>query len=611
MDLYLISRLPKAESDAFAESVVREAPSLVGAHYTATVREVIRTGAVDTVITTLRNVKNPAPESYLRDRGMTYIFSGYTVDEVTTANVRRYFPRGGRDERPVLRSPGGIYSYVTVRHDDGQLFAGHSTPTLEPVFYAQRQPSVHVGNHPLLVHMAAVGFSGPQIDEHFYLSAIAAGTALDDTTPFLGTYRVPPRAGLLGHRNVAAVEVVPVPRPRSTAHRVDTYQHRRSAMGQSLIEATSILRRLPAGELRTSGGKDSRLLASALREGGYDVVPVNQNFPQEIEGQIADRVAQVLGHEACIRRPIGSILSRDNILQATRRKIAYSAGLPAIATMQYPTRTEGEEAGTPVIMGHAHLQRGGLNLRIRTLDHAYAAAESRTVSGMLLPPYQQANRKRAQQLVNRTIRRTTFAVQAVAYHAYVDAPANYQLQSLYTYTRNWNHLVTPLLDERFALLCEDISDARAARKEGEHPGITDLFFESLAMGVTEDLAPELLTFPLAGARYKCDGEEWSGFQLRDPDSVTSAPIPAESLKGVFNTRRLNTGLRAELWEQIEGTVVADMVRSTCRAEVIRYVSEPSTPEPEGHGSSALSQFVWGLFGLSIILGSDWWTELAK
>jgi len=611
MDLYLISRMPKVESDAFADEVVRRTSAVVGAHYSATVREVIRTGAVDTVITTLRNNHSSVPETYLRNRGMTYIFSGYTVDELTEANVGRYFRRGDDDERPVLRSPGGIYSYVSVRHADGQLFAGHSLPTLEPVFYAQRQPSVHVGNHPLLVHMASMRFDGPTIDEHFYLSAVAAGAALDNTTPFLGTYRVPPRAGLLGHRNVAAVEVVPVPRPRAGTHRVDTYRNRRSAMGQSLMEATSILRRLPEGELRTSGGKDSRLLASALRAGGYDVVPVNQNFPQEVEGQIADRVARELGHDGCVRRAIGSSLSRENILQATRRKIAYSAGLPAIATMQYPTRTEGETPGTPVIMGHAHLQRGGLNLRIRTLDHAYSAAESRTVSGMLLAPYQQANRNRAQQLVNRTIRRTSFAVQAVSFHAYLDAPANYQLQSLYTYTRNWNHLVTPLLDERFTLLCEDIADARRARKEGENHGITDLFFESLAMGVTEDLAPELLTFPLAGARYKCDGEQWSGHELRDPDSVTSEPISSEALRGVFNTRRLGSALRAELWEQIEGTAVADMMRSTCRPEVVRYVSEPTTPEPDGHGSSALAQFVWGMFGLAIILGTDWWTELAE
>src|SRR5690606_14842334 len=107
--------------------------------------------------------------------------------------------------------------------------------------------------------------------------------------------------------------------------RVDTYAHRRASMREALVEATSILRRLPQGELRTSGGKDSRLLAAAIAQGGYGVVPVNQNLPEEVEGQVADRVAQALGHDGCVRRPVGTLLRRDNIAQATRRKIAYSA----------------------------------------------------------------------------------------------------------------------------------------------------------------------------------------------------------------------------------------------------------------------------------------------
>src|SRR5690606_18844640 len=111
--------------------------------------------------------------------------------------------------------------------------------------------------------------------------------------------------------------------------------------------------------------------------------------------------------------------------------------------------------------------------------------------------------------------------------------------------------------ERFALLCEDIADARAARREGERPGITDLFFEDLAMGVTEDLHAELLTFPLAGDRYKSDTEERAGYALRDPQLVQAQPISRDAVSGLFNTRRLTTELRTELWERIEGTVVAD------------------------------------------------------
>jgi hypothetical protein len=129
------------------------------------------------------------------------------------------------------------------------------------------------------------------------------------------------------------------------------------------------------------------------------------------------------------------------------------------------------------------------------------------------------------------------------------------------------------------------------------------------MGVTQSLAPSLLEFPLAGGRYRCDGPDSVNFSLRDPELVKPGPVSPEELKMVFNTRRTRPGVRAQLWEQIEGTIVKPWGELTCRPEIWRYVSQPNTPVPEGENQVLLNQFLWSLYGLSLILGSDWWDEL--
>ena len=567
-------------------------------------------GRISTVITIARNSHNPLPEYVFEDESTIYIFSGYLVDDVDPRALKTWFASRDRDERPILRSPGGIYSYVTVRRRDGQLCAGHSMPTLEPVYYTETSSGLHVGNNPLLVHVASTGMDRPKMDESFYLAAVNGGVAIDGSTPFIGCYRVPPRSILISTPAAFGTRIRPAPRPDYGRYRVATFRHRRDSVSESLLRAGSILKTLPSGELRVSGGKDSRLIAAALSSADIPATPVNQNLPTEVEGQVADKVAQALGWDSCQRIWREPPLTSADILRETRRKIAFAGGLPTQAPLQYPNRYEAAVPGPPLIMGHAHLQRGGLNARSRFFQEAIAAASSRTVSPYLRPEYAERNARIARGFVNETLTAEGMPIQSVSFHAYLQFSLNFQLQALFAYVRNWNPLITPLLDERFTLLCEDIVTSRAPLSRAhQSSGITDLRSERIAMSVTQALAPSLLEFPLARGRYGCDGPEWVNFELRDPELVKPGPITPEDMKLVFDTRRTKPAVRAQLWEQIESTVVKPWGELTCRPEIWRYVSEPSTPVPEGERPALMNQFLWSLYGLSLILGSDWWHDL--
>lgn len=612
MDAYLVSRVPAAATDAFVAEVEARGSAFLGPQYKTTVRTIISGGPVNTVISIARNSHSPLPEYLFEDESTIYVFSGYLVDEAAHARtVKGWFGSADRDERPVLRSPGGIYSYLTVRRKDGQVCAGHSTPTLEPVYYAETPTGLHVGNNPLLVHAASIGMQRPRIDESFYLAAVNGGAAIDGSTPFIGCYRLPPRSVLTSRPDSFGTRISAAPRPSYGRFAVATLRQRQESVSEALIRAGSVLRSLPRGEVRVSGGKDSRLLAAHLAHEGIAATPINQNYPGEVEGQIADRVAQVLGWESCVRVEREKPPQGEEIHRLSRRKIAYAGGLPSVSSLQYTIQSEGTAPGRPLIMGHAHLQRGGLVPRIRNPQEALATASSRTVSPYLKPEYAERNARVMRGFVNETLAAKGATVQAISFHAYLEFTMNYQLQSLYAFVRNWNPLVTPLVDERFALLCEDIANSGAPRFRGkEYAGIIDLRNERIAMGVTQSLAPELLRFPLAGGRFRCDGPEWADHDLRDPDSVTGVPVTREQLSMVFNTRRTRPAVRAHLWEQIEGTVVESWGELTCRPEIWRYVSDPHSDVPEGVNQIALNQFLWNLYGFSLILGSDWWSELS-
>jgi hypothetical protein len=82
------------------------------------------------------------------------------------------------------------------------------------------------------------------------------------------------------------------------------------------------------------------------------------------------------------------------------------------------------------------------------------------------------------------------------------------------------------------------------------------------------------------------------------------------MRTVFDTRKTGPTVRAQLWEQIEATVVKTYGQIVCRPEIWRYVSEPDSDVPEGENRALTNQLLWMLYGLSIILGTDWWTELS-
>lgn len=608
MDVFLISRLPTAKAGDFIRELSDAGGHYLGPEYAVTVREVVETGEWTTVVSYGRNRNHPLPEMLFIDGNLIGVFSGYVVDSMEEGTKwRHYFgPETNQDLRPVTRSPGGIYSYATVRRRDGQVSAGHSTPTLEPLYYSQGDEGFHLGNHPLLVHAASIGFDSPRISEMFFFRAVGAGVAIDDHTPFVGTMRLAPGEVLASRER--RLHFFKAPEPSFGRYRLGSTKQRIDAVAGALVEAGAILERLPRAEFRLSGGKDSRLIAALIKARGIRVDPVNQNFPGEVEGQVADRVAAILGDE-CSRIPIEDYVDRD-LARATTRKIAFAGGLPAVASIQYPNRSEGRVPGTPMIMGHAHLQRGGFaNTQIRRETEAVSAAKSRTVSGLLKPGFAEHNDMIVNSWIDEQLSGGRMSAQVISFTAYLQYTLNYLFQSLYAYVRNWNLLITPMVDERFALLCQQIALQPASFWPASSNGITDLRGERVAMGVIEAIAPELLDVPLAEDRFRADRPGRSGYEARDPSLITRGDIPDEDLKRIFNTRRLSSQLRGEIWEQVEGGLVARLAEEAVRPEVWEFVSDPRSEPPADLSRVLLSQFAMSVLGYSIIQDTDWWNRM--
>lgn len=605
MDVFLISRVPSERVEHFVESLRESGNRYIGPEYQPSVRSVLTAGDWTTIVVYGRNRNNPLPEGIFTARDLVVVYSGYVVDPIDEdTRWGAYFDSVHRDQRPMRVSPGGIYSYATVRTSDGQVCAGHSTPTLEPVYFTQCDDGFHLGNHPLFVHQAGNEFGTPRISETFLLRAAGAGVAIDDHTPFVGTRRLAPGAIVSSRRHL--LHVHPAPQPSFGRYRVETLARRVDAVSEGLLEAGSILSRLPKGEFRVSGGKDSRMIAALLKSARLGSIPINQNFPQEVEGQVADMVSAVLNEE-CRRIPIEEYVDRD-LGRATTRKVAYSGGLPAVASQGYPTKAEGSVSGLPLIMGHAHLQRGGFaSTRVRTYPEIVAMVKSRSVNPFLRAGFREHNDRLADEWIDSQLRDGKRGPQVLSYTAYLQYTLNYQFQSLYAYVRNWNAMITPMVDERFALLCQQIAESGDSR--GGANGIGDLRAERIAMGVIDKLAPELLEFPLANDRFRADVPDTPGYEARDPSLLSPRPVPESDLKRILNTRRLNRELRGQIWDIVSGGLVARLGEEAYLPEVWQFISNPNSEPPAQFNHVLLSTFAMSVLGYSIIQDTPWWETL--
>jgi len=529
-------------------------------------KEVLNRGVTSSIFY-FRNKLNPIDPVFVEARRKIHALTGYTSEEIKNSlDIDKIF---GDDNRHPILSPGGVYTFVNMDMDDGSICAGSSFPSTEVVYYQAHDGVIAISNRPLLAHLASRGRSTPLISNTVILDALPAAAFMDGNTSLSGCKRVPPLNVVDARPGDREPHVHKRSVPAYGNHSDETFSERRRAFSDLMIYAFQPAKRFAGIEFRLSGGKDSRALAAAISHLGIQPSSiVNHNAAFEVEAIVSDMVADAMGPTAVTRpQPDGRNSQKrptlDEFVTNTRQKIKLQNGLPLAASLHYSIDTLGHTPGDAVLIGHAHIQRGGLaGPNYRYLKNILQSLGARVASPLVKANYSGRNFMEMRRFVTEGLL-AGHIPEYLGLAGYVEWPLNHIFPPYHMYMSHYHHQFMPLMDERFCLYCMDLGKTRASQDSGSLAGILDLRNDTLMFACTKDLCPEMTRIPLADhTRYRFErggasaiadlGEDFSS---RDPELIKpGSKFRIENL----SFRRMPRNEVDFLWSEIKAAGRADL-----------------------------------------------------
>ncbi len=217
---------------------------------------------------------------------------------------------------------------------------------------------IAVGSSPLASHLAGTQRDAPTFSRRWARRVLLGGYTLWDDTPYEQTYQTPPRSLLV--LEDTEIRFAPHPVPLGRQRYADRDPAGIDDLAAAGLEAVSVLRRWPAGEMQLSGGKDSRFIAALLGRAGIPARYVTHATASSGEGAAAAEVARVLGVDHEVTGGPG-IATGKELLPTVLSNLRLSDGLLGEnRQLAYPQL---RHAGEPLLQGHAHHARGGFRAR--------------------------------------------------------------------------------------------------------------------------------------------------------------------------------------------------------------------------------------------------------
>lgn len=360
-------------------------------------------------------------------------------------------------------SIGGVHTIIAQR--DNQLVAWPSIPASGTLYYAMTDAGLVICNRPKLLACLI----NSDIDQKYISYMITTGYPIDDTTPYVGV-----KSLLAGHalhaqngqfhivrRRLASVGVVPrTPEAALEAERV---------FQRELIRACGAVSRFKNVELRLSGGKDSRLIISALSAGNQKVICHARGTGEDAD--IARDIADKLGFEFTntVSEPLDAKLFETGV----RKSLILSDGLvetEAHVGLTIPFRIIEEQDG--IIYGHSHLQKGGF---ARTMANTNREVALDTLKKAVVPEYiEHEERKKLLGELDSVIGMFEYKASIdILYMTYAVLRAGRYLEPLYLKTATAYTPIYPLNDERMYVACSRLSRDERTNERAIYKAIND------------------------------------------------------------------------------------------------------------------------------------------
>lgn len=421
------------------------------------------------------------PERTLVDGSSWSVHAGtYLADGLHRSLTRR----GGR---LVYQAPlWGQYAAVLGDRYANRVTAWNTTPALDAIHYGESGSFVFISNRPLLVALALAAGDRHEVtlSPDYLVEYLAYGYSITHQSPFQGV-------SVLGVNSAVSVRngeinLVEVPPGLTSSLSIDhTGEEAAESLAVALRHATERLyRTLPTTQpllVRTSGGKDSRLLLGLLKDGERSVQAVTFGREVDLEVRIARALTSLAGVEHIVDTP--QLAQGETLAEQVASTIRNSDGMPpsephtAMYQGSAPT-----SIGQGIALGQWPLMKGGLAKRLRytalQAENAVLGQASAIVSAAARALYDEYLR-----------------------NWYKNAEADNPLERLYLFSREFRsgrwlqaHIA---LFSRDAQICYPISDSEVT-SVSDALTVGERVSQRTYYGAIERIWPAALELPLEG-----------------------------------------------------------------------------------------------------------------
>ena len=482
-------------------------------------------------------------------------------------------------------SPGGIASYFLASARHRRCFAWSSHAGIQGIYFTRGTDCIAVGSSPLASHLAGTQRDAPTFSRRWARRVLLGGYTLWDDTPYEQTYQTPPRSLLV--LEDTEIRFAPHPVPLGRQRYADRDPAGIDDLAAAALEAVSVLRRWPAGELQLSGGKDSRFAAALLCRAGIPARYVTHATASSGEGTAAAAVARVLGVPHEVTGGPG-VATGEELLPTILSNLRLSDGM--LGENRQLACPQLRHAGEPLIQGHAHHGRGGFRARATRDRPGMTASLISSNSGdaeLVADDLVQERRSRLDEILNGYQVKN---VPDLAYWLYNDWRMTRWINAAYRAMSTFRPVVWPLMDERVLRVIAELSSF-------------DRLSEVAFYRALRQLKPELGPVPLYENTWRFDAGPIGATELADGFEARQQPFKEQGKGGPSAERRLST---VQSLFRLATTELrhAQELRSLIRADVLEALSSGSNLEALGRPGVRIN-FMWKVAAIALVMEGNW------
>lgn len=232
-------------------------------------------------------------DNYYKKGNVTF-YSGYLCDEIS--NIHDEINKKGIEVS--TKNLGGVFSIGNISYEECKVCSNVSN--LEHIYYQENDNMIVISNRAILTHLLSTGNIIPEYELTNFVSFLKNGYFSDFKTPYKGTQIVPGNSCITISNE--KIHIKKIDNYSDSMYTIDANNQFLDEITDNIVKSLSVLKKHNTTfELGLTGGKDSRIIASAMKFLNLDFTTYTNGFEEHPDVIIAKKISDVLNvNHTCI-----------------------------------------------------------------------------------------------------------------------------------------------------------------------------------------------------------------------------------------------------------------------------------------------------------------------